>query len=90
MLRFSAMPWFVYIGQAPTGRYYTGISTDPRRRIKAHNHDEGAKFSHDQGALRLLYISPPYETKSEARKREMQIKGWARKKKEKLIQGVWK
>ena len=84
------MPWSVYIGQALTGRYYTGISTDPRKRIQAHNNDEGAKFSHDQGALRLLYVSLPYETKSEARLREIQIKGWTRTKKEKLIRGEWK
>jgi len=84
------MPWFVYIGQAPTTRYYTGISTDPHERIEVHNRDEGAKFSHDQGALRLLYVSPPFETKSEARRREIQIKGWTRTKKEKLIRGEWK
>ncbi len=83
------MAWHVYIGQAPTSRYYTGISTDPQKRIRAHNTDEGAKFSHDQGALRLLYISPPFETKSEARKREIQIKGWTRQKKEKLIRREW-
>jgi putative endonuclease len=83
------MPWHVYIAQAPTGRYYTGITTDPKLRIAMHNEGMGAKFSRDQGALRLLYASPPFETKSEARKRETQIKGWTREKKEKLIQGEW-
>lgn len=82
-------PWFVYIAQAPTGRYYTGITTDPNRRIQEHNRDEGAKFAHDQGALRLVYVSPPFATKSEARKREIQIKGWTGEKKEKLIQREW-
>ena len=60
MLRSSAMAWFVYIGQVPTGRYYTGISTDPHKRVQTHNSDAGAKFSHDQGALRLLYVSPKH------------------------------
>lgn len=82
--------WFVYIGQAPTGRYYTGISTDPHKRIQDHNSDIGAKFSRDQGALRLVYVSPPFATKSEARKREIQIKGWTREKKKKLIRGEWR
>ena len=90
MLLLSAMPWYVYIGQAPTRRYYTGISTNPRERIQAHNSETGAKFSRDQGALRLIYVSPPFATKSEARLREMQIKGWTRTKKEKLICGEWK
>lgn len=83
------MPWYVYIAQAPTSRYYTGITTDPEQRISTHNEGMGAKFSRDQGGLRLLYISRPFGTESEARKREIQIKGWARAKKEKLIRGEW-
>ena len=84
------MAWHAYIAQAPTSRYYTGITTDPQMRISTHNEGMGAKFAHDQGALRLLYASLPFETKSEARKREMQIKGWTREKKEKLIREEWK
>lgn len=84
------MPWYVYIAQAPTGRYYTGITTDPHRRIQEHNRTEGAKFAYDQGALRLLYASAPFSDQSSARTREIQIKGWARTKKEKLIRGEWK
>ncbi len=84
------MPWHIYIAQAPTGRYYTGISTDPQQRISTHNAGMGAQFSRDQGALRLLYVSPPFTAKSDARKREMQIKGWSREKKEKLITGEWR
>jgi len=83
------MAWYVYIAQAPTGRYYTGITTDPHRRINEHNHAEGAKFAYDQGALRLLYTSPPLPDQSSARLREVQIKGWTRGKKEKLIRGEW-
>ncbi|OIO53302.1 hypothetical protein AUJ46_05525 [Candidatus Peregrinibacteria bacterium CG1_02_54_53] len=67
------MTWFVYIAQAKTGRYYTGITEDPPQRILDHNEGRGAKFSKDQGALRLTYISPLFETKSEARKCEIQI-----------------
>jgi putative endonuclease len=84
------MPWFVYIAQAPTGRYYTGIATDVHRRIDEHNRTEGAKFAYDQGALRLLYTSSPFPDQSSARKREIHIKGWTRVKKEKLIHGEWK
>ncbi len=81
--------WFVYIAEAPTGRYYTGITTKPHRRIQEHNHDEGAKFAHDQGVLRLLYVSPAFPDQSSARIREIQIKGWSREKKQKLIRGEW-
>jgi putative endonuclease len=83
------MNWYVYIAQAKTGRYCTGVSTDPVRRIHEHNEGLGAKFSKDHGSLTLLYISPPFD-KSTAWKREWQIKGWRREKKEKLISGEWK
>ena len=85
MLRYSAMSWHLYIAQAPTGRYYTGITENPQQRIVTHNAGMGAKFAYDQGALRLLYVSPSFPDKSSARKREMQIKKWTREKKEKLI-----
>jgi predicted GIY-YIG superfamily endonuclease len=84
------MSWHVYIAQAPTGRYYTGITEDPKQRMIDHNEGRGAKFSKDQGALQLRYVSVPFEDKSSARLREMQIKGWTRLKKEKLIRGEWK
>ena len=79
------MSWHVYVAQAPTGRYYTGTTEEPEQRIIDHNEGRGAKFARDQGALRLLYLSQAFENKSSARLREMQIKGWTRSKKEKLI-----
>lgn len=83
------MPWFVYISQAKTGRYYTGITTDPQRRIVDHNVGKGAKFARDQGDLKLVYVSMALGSQSIARLREVQIKGWTREKKEKLIRGEW-
>jgi len=82
------MKLYVYIAIAKTGSYYTGVSTDPIHRIQKHNLGLGAKFSKDQGTLKLLYTSKPFD-KSTAWKREWQIKGWRREKKEKLIRGVW-
>ncbi len=84
------MQWFVYIATAHTGRYYVGITTNPQERIKEHNSGEGSKFAMNQGPFVLSYVSLPLPNKSEARKREMQIKGWTREKKEKLIRGEWK
>ena len=81
--------WRVYVAQAKTGRYYTGITTDTRKRIAKHNVGMGSKFAIEQGPLVLVYESTPFLNKSEARKREDQIKGWSRYKKEKLIKGEW-
>ncbi len=84
------MAWHVYIAQARTERYYTGITENPQQRIIDHNQGRGAKFSKDQGMLQLRYVSDSFIDKSSARLREMQIKGWTREKKEKLIRGEWK
>lgn len=81
--------WFVYIAQARTGRYYTGMTTDTVKRIDKHNSGNGSRLALQQGPFVLKWVSKKYNTKSEARIREMQIKGWSRIKKEKLISGEW-
>lgn len=82
--------WYVYIAKAKTGRYYTGITTNPNERIIKHNCGKGSRFAIKQGPLELVYISKAFPDKSKARKREIQIKGWSREKKLKLISGIWK
>ncbi|HLC91438.1 MAG TPA: GIY-YIG nuclease family protein [Candidatus Saccharimonadales bacterium] len=83
-------PWFVYICKSKAGHYYVGISPDPKQRLLKHNTGQGSKMASDQGQFRLLYTSKAFTNKSEARKREIQIKGWTIHKKEKLISGQWK
>ena len=83
------MLWYTYIAKAKTGYYYTGITTDPKVRIIKHNKGEGSQMGKQQGPFILIYTSPPFINKSRARKREAQIKGWSREKKEKLIRGEW-
>lgn len=84
------MIWFVYIAKSKTGRYYTGITNNPEARLVKHNTGKGSRMAVQQGPFNLSYISHPFTNKSEARKREAQIKGWSRDKKEKLIKGEWK
>ena len=82
--------WYVYMARARTGRYYTGISPNPKLRLLDHNNDRGSKLAHDQGPFVLVYISLSFPDQKAARKREAQIKKWTRDKKEKLISGEWK
>ncbi|MCK5015845.1 MAG: GIY-YIG nuclease family protein [Candidatus Peribacteraceae bacterium] len=83
------MPWYVYIAKARTGRYYVGITTDPKKRIEKHNSGQGSRFAVNQGPFQLAWVSKIFTNKSEARIREAQIKKWTHAKKEKLIQGKW-
>lgn len=85
----KTLKWYVYIAQARTGRYYVGITPNPKKRLGKHNAGQGSKFAKDQGPFKLVYVSKHVYSKSEARKREIQIKGWSRDKKLRLISGEW-
>ncbi|MDP3948394.1 MAG: GIY-YIG nuclease family protein [bacterium] len=77
--------WYVYIAKARTGFYYTGITTNVLERVIKHNNGKGLQMGKQQGPFVLVYESSSFPNKSEARKREAQIKGWSRLKKNKLI-----
>lgn len=68
------MSFFVYIigSIQPRRRTYVGWTTDIRKRIKAHNTSKGAKFT--RGSQWKLLYKEKFETKSEAMKREIQLK----------------
>ncbi|MDD4681472.1 MAG: GIY-YIG nuclease family protein [Clostridia bacterium] len=75
---------YVYIVQCSDGTLYTGWTTDITGRIKAHNNNTGAKYTKGRGPVHLLY-SEHYKLKSDALKRENQIKKMTRAKKIVLI-----
>ena len=76
--------WYLYILKCSDGSLYTGITQDIHRRIKIHNDGKGAKYTRCRLPVSLLY-SEIKLTKSEALKRELQIKAWPREKKLALI-----
>lgn len=78
--------WFFYIVRCNDGSLYSGITNDLDRRIKAHNGKKGAKYTAYRLPVRLVY-SEKHKSISEARKREGQIKGWGKEKKEAFING---
>ncbi|MFH1602191.1 MAG: GIY-YIG nuclease family protein [Candidatus Shapirobacteria bacterium] len=66
--------YFVYILINEEGKYYVGYTSDPGKRIKKHN-SGGSKFTRNKGAWKLVY-KEEYKNKSEAFKREKQIKSY--------------
>jgi putative endonuclease len=68
------------------GKLYTGSTTDVDRRVKEHNRKKGGRFTRGRLPVKLAY-KEPCQTRSEAQKREAQIKKWSRKKKLTLING---
>lgn len=76
--------WYVYILKCADGIFYTGTTTDISRRLKEHNHKKGGACTRVRLPVKLTY-KKAYETRSQALKREAQIKRWTRKKKLALI-----
>ncbi|MEX0932253.1 MAG: GIY-YIG nuclease family protein [Candidatus Saccharimonadales bacterium] len=83
------MDWYVYIAEAKSGRYYTGISPRPQKRLAKHNTGKGSRFAMQYGPLKLVFVSKKFRSKEEARKQEVKVKSWSREKKQKLINGEW-
>ncbi|MDE2079623.1 MAG: GIY-YIG nuclease family protein [Patescibacteria group bacterium] len=76
--------FYVYILRGPKGHLYVGVSSNMQNRIKRHIQGQGAEFTKRTRAVDLVYVEN-YLTLLEARRRESQIKGWRREKKENLI-----
>ena len=78
------MPYYCYMLECANGRYYTGWSTDPFRRLKQHNAGLGAKYTRMNGPSKLVYVEemPDHST---ALKREIHIKRLKHPKKEALV-----
>ncbi len=82
--RKGFMHW-VYIVECSDGTYYTGYTTDVKRRLKEHNDSpKGAKYTRARRPVTLCYQAS-YETRKEACQREYQIKKMTRQQKIDLI-----
>jgi len=78
--------WFLYILECRDGSFYTGVTRNIPERLKKHNSGKGAKYTRSRRPCRLIYFEKS-RSESKARRREREIKGWTRKKKEILISG---
>lgn len=79
------MSWFVYIVKGKDNSYYTGITTNVKRRIAMHNSKTGARSLFGKLPVELVY-KETHKDQSSASKREIEVKGWRREKKTLLVQ----
>jgi putative endonuclease len=76
--------WFTYILLCNDGSYYTGSTNDVEKRFKDHLEGRGARYTKSHKPVKIIYREE-FQTKSEALKREVEIKSWPKIRKEALI-----
>ena len=64
---------YAYLLLCADGSLYAGWTNDLRRRLRAHNEGNGAKYTRARRPVRLAYAEA-FATKEEAQSRECQFK----------------
>lgn len=82
------MAYFIYILKCSDGTLYTGSTNDLEKRVKVHNEGKtAAKYTRSRRPVKMIY-SEKFETKSEALKREWEIKKMEREEKMLLFRHI--
>ena len=76
--------YFVYILRSDRNQIYIGLSRNIEKRLERHISRQGALFLKNDNRFSLVYREG-YPTLVQAMRREKQLKGWTRAKKETLI-----
>jgi predicted GIY-YIG superfamily endonuclease len=76
--------WFVYILRCADDTLYTGITTDPVRRLRQHNNGSASRYTRSRLPVKMEYQEPKFDH-SGALRRELAIKKLSRQKKEVLF-----
>ncbi|MCD7807040.1 MAG: GIY-YIG nuclease family protein [Lachnospiraceae bacterium] len=75
---------YTYILQCSDDTFYTGWTNDLKKRLQAHSHKTGAKYTRSRTPVQLVYYEE-HDTKEEAMRREYAIKHLTRSEKLALI-----
>ncbi|MBI5973891.1 MULTISPECIES: GIY-YIG nuclease family protein [Staphylococcus] len=76
---------YVYIVKCSDNSLYTGYAKDVEARVAKHNAGKGAKYTKIRRPVVLVY-QELYTSKSEALRREYEIKTFTRQRKLKMIE----
>jgi len=83
------MNYYVYILKCADNSYYTGVTNNIDRRVAEHENGNDIRcYTFTRRPVVLMY-SESFPEIDYAIRREKQIKGWGRKKKEALISGKY-
>lgn len=79
------MSWYVYLLSCADNTYYTGVTTDPRRRLLEHNGERagGARYTRARRPVKMVYFEL-CDDRAEACAREYEIRKLDRRRKTQL------
>lgn len=75
---------YTYMVKCKDGSFYTGWTTNLKRRVEQHNNGTGAKYTRSRRPVELVYYEQ-FATKGEAMRREAAIKKLTHVQKEQLM-----
>ena len=77
---------YTYILRCADGSFYTGWTSDPYKRLKAHNAGTASKYTRSRRPVEMVYIEE-HSDRHSAMSREVHIKQMSREEKIELISG---
>ena len=80
------MPSYMYILECDDGSYYTGSTRNLEKRLWEHQNGEGASYTKKRLPVKLVYCES-FDRVEDAFRREKQVQGWSRNKKQALMEG---
>jgi predicted GIY-YIG superfamily endonuclease len=82
-------PWFCYMLRCSDDSLYVGMTNNVPGRVEKHNRGFGPEFTKKRRPVKLIW-SQEFADRFLARGREVELKGWSRKKKLQLVAGLEK
>lgn len=75
---------YTYMLECADGTFYTGWTNDLPKRLKTHSAGKGGKYTRSRLPVKLVYAEE-HEERTDAMRREVQIKRFSRKRKQALL-----
>ena len=75
---------YMYVVECRDGSYYTGYTTDVKKRISVHNSGKGAKYTRARFPVKLIFAEG-FDSKEEAMSAEALFKRKKRPQKERFL-----
>ncbi|NQU83008.1 MAG: GIY-YIG nuclease family protein [Parcubacteria group bacterium] len=79
--------WFTYIIKCEDNSFYTGATNDLDKRFQAHKQGKGGKYTASHKPVKIVFFER-FKNRSEAQKREMEIKKLTHNQKKDLVESL--